>query len=101
MLLHTHTSIFVLILNVLVARDQDSGRDRLVSELVLNHVFFLHFLLHNHFIDLDLSCRRLSGLLVTKLKAEWLGHSHSKSTFSQGFLFDLMHVVVCRDTLAA
>ena len=72
-----------------------------MAELVLYHILFLNFLLHDHFVDLLFSCRRLSGLLVTDLEAEWLGHSHSESALPQGLLTDLVHVVISCDALAA
>ena len=99
LLLDTQPPLLVLVLDLLIARDEHGGWDGLVAELVLDHVLLLYLLLHNHLVDFALAGARLLRLLVPNLKVEGFGQGHAVPALSQRLLTDLVHVVACRDPL--
>ena len=89
-----HSSLLVLVADLLITWDKNSGWDGLVTELVLDHVLLFHLFLLNHLVDLLLSSAGFLSLLVTQVKAERLRHGHAVAAFAQRFLTNLVHVVI-------
>jgi len=82
LLLDPHAPLLVFIHDLLVPGDQHRRRHRLVSELVLNHVLFFHFLFHDHFVHFALTSVRMFGLLVTNFEIERLRYGHTVAATS-------------------
>ena len=99
LLLHSQSSLFIRIADILIAWNEDGSWNRLVTELVLDHVLLFNLLLHDHLIDFNLACICFLGLIVTHLKGERLGNCNTISAPSERLFPHLMHVVISCDSL--
>ena len=99
LLFHFQPSRFISITDLLVAWNEDGSWNRLMTELVLDHVLLFNLLLHNHFVDFLLACACLLGLIVPHLEGKRLGNGDAISAPSERFLPHLMHVIISRNAL--
>lgn len=72
LLFYAKAAIFVLVLDLLEARDEHSGGDGLASELVSHHALLLHLFLHHHRLDLSLpDSFGLYGFSCVEFEWDW------------------------------
>ena len=72
-----------------------------MAEGVLEHVLFLKFLLHDHFVDLSFTNACLVILTITCIESKWLGNGDTVSSLSTRLDSKLVDVIVSSDTLAS
>lgn len=95
-----HTTLLVLLENLLVPGNEDFRRDRFAPELGLaNLILFLLFFL-DHLFDFALS-DRLGADLLADVELEGFWHCHAVFTLFAALDSRVtVHVVLCRQTLA-